>query len=41
MKNSALTLEKANLEKNRVALISVLAAILLTATKLIVGLATP
>jgi cation diffusion facilitator family transporter len=40
MKNSALTLEKANLEKNRVALISVLAAILLTATKLIVGLAT-
>jgi cation diffusion facilitator family transporter len=40
MKNSALTLEKANFEKNRVALISVLAAILLTATKLIVGLAT-
>ena len=40
MKNSALTLEKANLEKNRVALISVLAAILLTATKLVVGLAT-
>jgi cation diffusion facilitator family transporter len=40
MENTAVSQEQPNQEKNRVALISVLAAVLLTVTKLVVGITT-